>query len=219
MQARESNTMKRIIDGKTYNTDTATTVARWDYQDENGYDTAVTLYQTRGAAFFAVHLWTVDEVVKVYFESFTREGVARLVEHIDNLTILDSSILQDPPEATDDSETTATLYIRVPASLKDRLEALAKADGVSLNTWTMRCVERCAGDQAPAKTTPGKTIQTAPRGAAIDLVVTNDTIQVPENAVKMTSEEILQILTPYTEVPVSPRPNPASAALPRLSPR
>ena len=34
-------------------------------------------------------------------------------------------------------------YIRIPAPLKDRLETLARKDGVSLNAWTIRCLERC----------------------------------------------------------------------------
>jgi hypothetical protein len=36
-----------------------------------------------------------------------------------------------------------TLYVRVPADLKERAEARAKAEGLSLDAWVMRCVERC----------------------------------------------------------------------------
>jgi hypothetical protein len=36
------------------------------------------------------------------------------------------------------------LTIRIPASLKDRLETVARAVDVSLNAWTTRCVEQCA---------------------------------------------------------------------------
>jgi hypothetical protein len=64
---------KRVIDGKTCNTDTATVVARGKYEDQNGYNSEGTLYQTRGGAFFLVHLWTVEGDVggrpKVYFEA------------------------------------------------------------------------------------------------------------------------------------------------------
>ena len=43
-------------------------------------------------------------------------------------------------EAADEHE--ATLYIRVPRTLKERLAAKAEADDVSLNIFVMRCVER-----------------------------------------------------------------------------
>jgi predicted HicB family RNase H-like nuclease len=53
--------------------------------------------------------------------------------------------------ALDETAPAATIYGRVPRSLKDRLEAKAKGEGVSLNTWVMRCVERCAWhDYEPA---------------------------------------------------------------------
>lgn len=135
--------MKRIIHGVTYNTDTARIVARWEYNDQDGYPTDATLYQTRGGAFFTVHKWEVDGKEKVYFEAVSRDEVLRLVERTNNLEIIDDSVLQDPPEAAAEAAPGATLYIRVPASLKDQLEELAQDAGVSLNTWMMRCAERC----------------------------------------------------------------------------
>jgi hypothetical protein len=136
--------MKRVIEGVTYNTDTATVVARWEYKDQDDYNTDATLYRTRGGAFFIVHEWTVDEREKVYFEASTREQVQRLVERTDNLAILDEDILADPPEAAEEASPSATLYVRLPTALKDRLDVLAKNDGLSVNAWAMRCVERCA---------------------------------------------------------------------------
>ena len=136
--------MKRIIDGVTYNTDTATAVARWEYEDENGYDTEAVLYQTRGGAFFIVHSWNTENKPKVYFESINRESIARLVERTDNLTIINEDILSDPPEATAEQSPGATLYLRIPSALKDQAESSAKSDGLSVNAWAMRCIERCA---------------------------------------------------------------------------
>jgi hypothetical protein len=136
--------VKRIIDGLTYNTDTATPVAKYEYTDPSGYDTEATVYQTRGGAFFIVHEWEVDEKPKVYFEASSRDEIMKLVERTNNLVILNEQILQEPPEAAAESAPAATLYIRVPATLKDRLDTLARHENVSLNTWTMRCVERCA---------------------------------------------------------------------------
>lgn len=43
------------------------------------------------------------------------------------------------------------LTIRIPGNLADRLEAVAKSHGQSLNTYAMRCFERCvAADGQPA---------------------------------------------------------------------
>jgi hypothetical protein len=137
--------MKRIIEGVTYNTDTATAVAQWEYDDQDGYTTDAKLYQTRGGAFFIVHKWDVDEKSKVYFESCSRETVLRLVERTDNLTILNEEVLQPPAEAVEETAPAATLYIRVPAALKSRVDALASEEGTSANAWAMRCLERCSG--------------------------------------------------------------------------
>ncbi len=136
--------MKRIIDGVTYNTDTATAVARWEYEDENGYDTDAVLYQTRGGAFFIVNTWDTEDKSKVYFEAVSRDFVTKLVERTDNLTILNDEVLADPPEATAEQSPGATLYLRVPSSLKDQAESAAKSDGISVNAWAMRCIERCS---------------------------------------------------------------------------
>src|SRR6266849_3850033 len=59
------DTMKRIVDGVTYNTDTSTALAEssWEENDHNGVRIAEhkdTLYQTRGGAFF-VHEETTRE--------------------------------------------------------------------------------------------------------------------------------------------------------------
>ena len=44
--------MKRVIEGKTYNTDTATVVARYEYTDDDEYEVEATVYVTKGGASF-----------------------------------------------------------------------------------------------------------------------------------------------------------------------
>ena len=39
--------MKRVIDGKTYNTATSARAARWDYTDDRQNEVEATLYRTR----------------------------------------------------------------------------------------------------------------------------------------------------------------------------
>lgn len=153
---------KRIINGQTYNTDTATLIARAEtnfisHSDERqGAHTEVKVYQTRGGAFF---LYTFSEaprkdrngneqlvVVDNVFEPMTREEVEEWVKnegyynyHIELL----SPTFGEPPEAAGEAVPAASLYIRVPTSLKVRIEEAAEADKLSVNAWAMRCMEAC----------------------------------------------------------------------------
>ena len=140
--------MKRVIDGKTYNTATSARAARWDYTDDRQNEVEATLYQTRGGAFFVVHVWEVrdfdgDRREKSYAEAMTFDEVRRLVSGANDLEILDSRALEEPPEAVEEEEAGATLYLRLPASLKARVDAAAEAGRVSANAWAMRCLESC----------------------------------------------------------------------------
>jgi hypothetical protein len=128
--------MKRIIDGKTYNTDTATLVARsW------GNDMREDLYVTRGGAFF-VRITEPGEADRL--SPMDRERVDEWLG-AGEIELLDNTIFAEPEEAAEEREPEATIYVRVPRSLKGRIEAEAKDDELSVNAWVMRCVERCAG--------------------------------------------------------------------------
>jgi predicted HicB family RNase H-like nuclease len=140
--------MKRVIDGKTYNTNTASVVARYDYQDDNGYEVEARIYITKGGAFFIVHAWEVPESLnrdafsKHYVEAISRDELDRLVVR-QNLEIVDESVVQPPPEATAEVESAATIYVRVPAPLKRRVDEAAAGARLSANAWVMRCLETC----------------------------------------------------------------------------
>jgi hypothetical protein len=57
-----------------------------------------------------------------------------------------------PPEATAETEgdeAGATILMRVPASLKQRIDKAARESGMSVNVFMMRCSERCLGDRNP----------------------------------------------------------------------
>jgi hypothetical protein len=131
--------MKRIIDGVTYNTETATRIALKEEKDFGG-TRQEEIYVTRGGAFFLVVKYADDDQIRIYprrrseVEHWLTDG------HIDVFT----DILPDPPEATAETTAGATIYVRVPRVLKHRLEAVAEANGQSLNAWVTRCLERCA---------------------------------------------------------------------------
>jgi hypothetical protein len=143
--------MKKIIDGATYNTDTATKVAEGTWEDQSrGIAVERELYQNRAGVYF-----TVAKVTHRYKdrygdwqerESYEWEVVGDAAEARDLCEREDMTILQDigdmPPEA-EGGEPTATLYLRVPPALKTAVEQRAEKDGISVNTFGIRCLERC----------------------------------------------------------------------------
>jgi hypothetical protein len=94
--------MKRIMNGKTFNTTTSTYLATWPYTDLEG-EVEARLYISKGGTFFSVHEW-VEEArsemrPKVRFYVMDRTEVDDLMQHADNLEIHDTTILPEPPEA------------------------------------------------------------------------------------------------------------------------
>ena len=153
---------KRIINGQTYNTDTATLIARAEQDFPGNSKTGkpdehaeVKVYQTRGGAFF---LHTFSErfrkdrngnwqpVEENLFEPMTQQEVEEWVEnsgYLDYQIELLSPIIGEPPEAAVEAVPATSLYVRVPTSLKVRIEEAAEADKLSVNAWAMRCMETC----------------------------------------------------------------------------
>jgi HicB family len=158
--------MKRVVNGVTFNTCTSTLVARsewWQSRDTNNAEdedmrVEQELYLTRGGAFFLAHMstwkeWDADdrrtyEHRSVKFKPLTREQAQGWVLR-GEVEVLDSSVLGEPPEAEAEEKPAATIYVRVPTSLKARVEDAAKRAGVSLNAWVQEAVElRLAQAQA-----------------------------------------------------------------------
>jgi hypothetical protein len=147
--------MKRIINGVTYNTETSTRLAsaKWGDDDES---VVGDLYQTRGGAFFVD-----EETTKRVWNEREREWQER-VEHAFNPLsqeeahrwILEGEVevfhnpFDDPPEAEAEAEPGATIYIRVPAALKRRVDDAARGEKLSGNAWAMKCVEKCLEERS-----------------------------------------------------------------------
>jgi hypothetical protein len=157
----EAPQMKRIIDGKTYNTETSTLVATsgWQLQDERsphyGSECEGELYQTRGGAFFLVvtiHTETRDgePIDKVECTAMSAEKANAWVVKGHDIEIV-RDVFGEPPEAEAEDEPGATIYIRVPAALKRSVDEAAKEAKVSGNVWAMRCIERCLETTAKSK--------------------------------------------------------------------
>jgi hypothetical protein len=133
---------KRIIDGKTYNTETATQLAGWD-DDEGFFQSGRYLYQTRFGAFF-LYVWSDEpeqgEDIIPYTPEQAREWLEKNQSHRADLI---ESLFGEMPEAGS-GEIKYTL--RLPESLRDRLAALARANKQSLNAWMIKCLESYAAD-------------------------------------------------------------------------
>jgi hypothetical protein len=157
MQASGERQMKRIIDGKTYNIDTSTLVGQYEYEDDQDRATTAEVYVNRGGAFFIVHSWMAQEdheepFRKFYFEASSREDIERLIaspSHGRNFEIVDARALTAPPEAEAETDSASTAYLRLPVSLKQRIEGEAQSAGLSLNAWAIRCLESCCAQRAP----------------------------------------------------------------------
>lgn len=142
---------KRIIEGKTYNTETATQLAGWDdNNDEFGpYDSGRYLYQTRFGAFFLYSF--LDGAAEDDFEKIlplTPEQAREWLEKNQswNVELIENLFGQMPEAGMGEIKFT----LRLPESLRDRLATLAKANDQSLNAWIVRCLESCAAAAAPS---------------------------------------------------------------------
>jgi predicted HicB family RNase H-like nuclease len=131
---------KRIKDGKTYNTETATQIAGWgggDGPNERGEY----LYQTRFGAFFRYsYLEGTGGEDHETIDPFTPEQAREWLENKQEVDAIER-LFGEMPEAGS-GETKFTL--RMPDSLRDQLAERAKANNQSLNAWIVRCLESCA---------------------------------------------------------------------------
>lgn len=56
---------------------------------------------------------------------------------------------EPPPAAVDDAEGTARITLRLPESIKIRLEEAATREALSVNTWLVRVISRALDHHAP----------------------------------------------------------------------
>ncbi|WP_149312388.1 toxin-antitoxin system HicB family antitoxin [Methylobacterium sp. P1-11] len=136
--------MKRIIEGKTYNTETSTRIAKAP-QHEDEMDQFDLLYQTRHGAFFCYY--GGETPFGDPFENLKPLSPSEAQAWLERYNFVDEieKLFGEQPEA---GEAESRITVRIPDSLKIRIEALAKSNGQSLNAWIMRCLETCANAQA-----------------------------------------------------------------------
>ena len=156
--------MRRIIKGKSYDTDTAKLIAvdRYEIEDNpySGSDPGryeEWLYRTKGGAFFRVdyryRLGSDDgEDVSpdIAFVPASQEDAEIWWRSTENAELFDEDVFVAPDEATaeDEVEKTVALTLRVPASLRDRLAKASTKESLSMNAYLLRCAHRCLREAA-----------------------------------------------------------------------
>jgi hypothetical protein len=135
--------MKRIIKGKTYNTETATQVCGWNGWDKDphcSFEHGASLYQTRYGAYFlhAYHLFA-DE--KGFLTPFTPQEAQEWMESItcvDFTKYIEEHFGEMPEAGISESR----LTLRMTDSLKSKIEVFAKKNQQSVNAWIVKSLEK-----------------------------------------------------------------------------
>ncbi len=134
--------MKKIIGGKSYNTETATKVVGGDNSEYS--EAWWGLYQTRHGAFFQVVVDHDGETTLKFGPVTDEEALDTLQKHAPHL--VDQYFGPFPEGGAAERRMT----IRIPENLAERIERAAEAKSLSLNSYAMRCFERCvAADGHP----------------------------------------------------------------------
>jgi hypothetical protein len=160
--------IKQVIDGKTYNTETArclATVELMGYRtDQRGRFTTNTpkkvgttsLYENRGGAYFLVRDYDPDVSPEPDLVGQFRihdRGVIPLKPE-EALGWAESKALDLDEMFGKTGDQTGAILLRVPQTLKLAIEKSAAVAGVSTNTWLMRCAERAIASEREQKANP-----------------------------------------------------------------
>lgn len=126
---------KRIIDGKTYNTETATLLGQFEPDD---IPREYALFKTRHGAYF-LHVVdqanTTDEI-----QPMEPDAAQKWMEQNCTAEQFEAEF-GEMPEAGDPE---ARITVRIPETLRKRIAAIADQRNQSLNAWILRCLERAA---------------------------------------------------------------------------
>lgn len=125
--------MKRVIAGTTYDTDTATEVFSQSHEHSEAW---WGLYQTRHGAFFKVVCQYDGETYE--FTPLADDDAQALLERFAN-----HLVEQYFGPMAEYGSAEKRLTVRLPISLARRVSKAAAEDGINVNWYIMRCLERC----------------------------------------------------------------------------
>ena len=137
--------MKRIIDGKTYNTETSAKIFDYngldlDPTDQNGVLWGQVLYQTRHGAYF-VYKYYDDLDGKDTIQPFSPTEAQTWLEEIQH-TDVTNIIEQHFGEMPEAGELESRITLRMPDSLKNKIDAFAQRNHQSTNAWIVKMLEK-----------------------------------------------------------------------------
>ena len=128
--------MKRIIDGQTYNTETATQI----FVDGNHFSNAWWgLYQTRAGAFFKIVVNHDGEEVLEFGPVSDHEAQKLLEKNANHLVEKYFDVIEG-------GSAERRLTVRLPINLARRIEEAAEKKNASVNAYVMRALERAVKD-------------------------------------------------------------------------
>src|SRR3974390_2836184 len=168
--------MKKIVDGKAYNTETATCLVTVDVmghqRDEKGTTIwapkqtqagRASLYETRGGAYFIVFDYDPKRfsgelsIRGRFHHGFTTEpGLFPLTRKQALAWAEDEGFEADKIETmfgkiAEAGEQTGAMLLRLPKTLKLAVEKAAAKAGQTGRAYVIRCLERCTGDDGDRK--------------------------------------------------------------------
>jgi HicB-like protein involved in pilus formation len=128
---------KRIIESKTYNTETSTLLGQWEPDDAPLLEA---LFKTRHGAYFLYSFR--DDIPHEWIKPLQPEVAKTWVEKNCSSEVWEAEF-GEAPEAGDPE---ARITLRIPETLRKRIAAIAEERKQSLNAWVQRCLERCAAE-------------------------------------------------------------------------
>jgi hypothetical protein len=144
-------TVKKIIDGKTYNTATSTRLTVFDDCERNFgqdfNDRIERLYQTRSGGYFLTVATGGAGIARYEIGGGFQEGilVVPLSDQQAKEWASERDVLDAMPDGDDDTdETEVVISLRLSPAIANKITTLAVSGGVSRNEWIVRCLENCA---------------------------------------------------------------------------
>jgi len=133
--------MKRIIDGQTYNTETATQIFVGGSDFSNAW---WGIYQTRAGAFFKIVVNHDGEEVQEFKPITDAEAQKLLEKHANHL-------VEKYFDVVEGGSAERRMTVRLPINLARRVEEAAASKNASVNAYVMRALERSVTEDGHAK--------------------------------------------------------------------
>jgi hypothetical protein len=131
---------KRIIDGRTYNTETAILLGHWE-QEDGLYGEY--LFKARHGAYF-LYVDMMWEIPSLRIMPQTPEEAENWTREHCSAEVYEAEF----GHASEAGDPEARFTMRMPETLRRRIAAIAQTNKQSLNAWVVQCLETAADASA-----------------------------------------------------------------------